>query len=311
MAFSDVASLSEEGEPVLRRKADPLGAGSNRPTVLPTAPLDKALKFFGKDSPRYSVEQGYERPPNPLKGKSLGIFSAESRTRNFLCDVLVYPLTEPSILLLIVLQAVLLAVDSSKSVFKPGNGRPTHWGQSSVDWALLGLFVIFTLEIAARIIVSGLILNSPEYGSAKGKKSFKANVVDKYHAIIKPQRQSSLRAPRVDTSFSTPDLLRSFTSKQGEGIRTVEQAQRLQLARRAFLRHSFNRLDFIAVVSFWISFILGNAGIEYSHHLYVFRMMSCLRILRLLALTHGTAVSLLSLPEYWTLIPLLDHFTKS
>jgi hypothetical protein len=292
MTFSDISSLSEEAEPVIKHKADPLAAGPNYAAALPTAPIEKAMKFFGKDSPRPSSVQEYEKPPNPLRGKSLGIFSAESKIRNFLCDVLVYPLTEPAILLLIVLQTILLAVDSSKSVFTPGNERPSRWGHSPIDWALLGLFVIFTVEVVARIIVSGFIFNAPEYGKGPDKRNLKARVLEKYQAVFKPQRQSSLRVPHANTSFSTPDLLRSFTAKQGEAIRTVEQAQRLQLARRAFLRHSFNRLDFIAVVSFWISFVLGNAGIESSYHLYIFRMMSCLRILRLLALTHGTAVSI-------------------
>jgi hypothetical protein len=269
-----------------------LAAGPNPAPALPTAPIEKAMKFFGKDSPKPSMEQDYENPPNPLKGKSLGIFSAESKIRNFFCDVLVYPLTEPAILLLIVLQTILLAVDSSKSVYLPGQERPLNWGHSPIDWTLLGLFIIFTLEVGARIIVSGFMFNAPEYGKRPGKRGLKAGVLEKYHAVFKPQRQSSLRIPRVNTSFTTPDILRSFTAKQGEAIRTVEQAQRLQLARRAFLRHSFNRLDFIAVVSFWIAFVLGNAGIESSYHLYIFRMMSCLRILRLLALTHGTAVSI-------------------
>ena len=72
---------------------------------------------------------------------------------------------------------------------------------------------------------------------------------------------------------------------------TLEEQQRMQLARRAFLRHGFNRLDFVAVVSFWISFILGVTGLENRHAVYVFRMLSCLRIIRLLALTKGNLVS--------------------
>jgi hypothetical protein len=70
----------------------------------------------------------------------------------------------------------------------------------------------------------------------------------------------------------------------------TRQQQRVRLARRAFLRHSFNRLDFLAVVSFWISFGLSIAQIESDRHVYVFRMLSCMRILRLLGLTSGTSV---------------------
>lgn len=69
------------------------------------------------------------------------------------------------------------------------------------------------------------------------------------------------------------------------------------MARRAFLRHSFNRLDFVAVVSYWISLYLCITGMEAEKHLYVFRMMSCLRILRLLGITSGTSVILRSLKK--------------
>lgn len=68
------------------------------------------------------------------------------------------------------------------------------------------------------------------------------------------------------------------------------QKRRIRLAHRAFLRHSFNRLDFVAVVAYWVSFALALGGAENEHRLYVFRMLSCLRILRLLALTSGTSV---------------------
>lgn len=297
--FSDISSLSEEAEPEIRHKANPLGAGSNKKERLPTAPVEKAIRFFGgsKDQPEPHWDEQTAKPPNPLKGKTLGIFSPQSRVRNWLCDLLVYPLTEPLILLLIVVQTVLLAVDASKDVYKPGNERPKNWGGSRIDYALLVLFVLFTLEIVARVIVSGFIFNAAEYGSGNGKRALKTVVAEKYRAVFAPQRQASLRVPGAATTFSTPEILRSFTAKQGEAIRTVEQAQRLQLARRAFLRHSFNRLDLLAVVAFWIAFALSNTNVETDHHLYIFRMISCLRILRLLALTHGTAIILRSLKK--------------
>ena len=295
--WSDISSLDEEMEPRVFRKKDPMGAGPNYKERLPTAPVEKAIQFLGKGKNKEepSWEQA-EKAPNPLKGKSLGIFPAESLIRKKLCDVLVYPLTEPIILLLIVVQTVLLAVDASESVYEKGRSR--KWGTTPIDYALLALFILFTVEVVARIIVSGLIFNAPEYGNGK-KRSVKAAITEKYRQVFAPQRQSSLRAPqRTETSFSTPDLLRSFTAKQGEAIRTVEQAQRLQLARRAFLRHSFNRLDFLAVLAFWITFVISITGIEDRFHIYVFRMISCLRILRLLALTHGTAVRIHSLIIY-------------
>jgi hypothetical protein len=246
------------------------------------------MRFFGGGSP--NPWEG-EAPTNPLKGKSLGTFSPESRIRNALCDVLVYPVTEPAILLLIVAQAVLLAVSGSTDPYSPENDRRTGFSTKPIDLALFVLFVIFTIEIAARIVVSGFIFNAPEYSSRDGTRSLWRVIIDNYRAVFSPQRRTAYGESGAATSFSAPQILRSFTGKPAEGFQSVEQAQRLQLARRAFLRHSFNRLDFIAVVSFWISFVLGMLGIESTYHLYVFRMMSCLRILRLLAITHGTSVS--------------------
>jgi hypothetical protein len=231
--------------------------------------------------------------PNPLKGKSLGIFGPENWLRKWLCDILVNPWTEPFILLLIILQAVLLAVESGSDVFKEGNERPDRWGSTRIDWAIFGLFVIFTVELIARIIVSGLVVNAPEYTTVDRKRGVRERVAEQYRQIFRPQRQKSVRRPPQEF---VPTFARSFTRLNGQALpETLEEQQRLHLARRAFLRHGFNRLDFVAVVSFWISFILGITGLEKQHHLFLFRMLSCLRILRLLALTKGNAIILRSL----------------
>jgi hypothetical protein len=59
-----------------------------------------------------------------------------------------------------------------------------------------------------------------------------------------------------------------------------------------YLRQSWGRIDFIAVVSFWITFGLATAGVERgSHHIGIFRAMSVLRTARLLTITSGTTVS--------------------
>jgi voltage-dependent calcium channel len=59
-----------------------------------------------------------------------------------------------------------------------------------------------------------------------------------------------------------------------------------------YLRHSWCRIDFIAIVSFWISFGLAMGGIERgAKHVGVFRALSVLRTARLLSITSGTTVS--------------------
>lgn len=90
--------------------------------------------------------------------------------------------------------------------------------------------------------------------------------------------------------------LRSRTLKYHEDVPFVralqtQRAQHLQSpGRKAFLRHSWNRIDFLAVVAFWITFLLASTGLEHRHALYVFRALAALRSARLLVITSGTAV---------------------
>jgi hypothetical protein len=132
-----------------------------------------------------------------------------------------------------------------------------------------------------------------EYSTINRQVGLKEAVLSKGRALFAPQRQPSLKRTASTFGPQQPSILRSFTSGPdgAEQPGHSRQQQRIRLAHRAYLRHSFNRLDFLAVVSFWIAFIIGVFGVESSNHLYVFRMLSCLRILRLLGLTSGTSVS--------------------
>ncbi|KAK3695182.1 Ion transport protein-domain-containing protein [Podospora appendiculata] len=312
-----VVMISGEGDivepqPQRDRSRSPSADGPRRghvsaPMLVDTSYPSQLLQIPTEKRPEaefvYSEEQSAFRArprapqPNPLKGNSLGIFTPENPLRKWLCDVLVNPWIEPLILVLIVLQAILLAVESAPDVFVPGNGRPERWGSTRIDWAIFGLFVVFTLELIARIIVSGFIINAQEYAPVTNKRRVRERLAEQYRAVFQPQRQKSVRQTKHEP-FGPTTFARSFTMMQGQtGPGTMEEQQRLHLARRAFLRHGFNRLDFVAVVSFWISFALGISGLESTHHLYVFRMLSCLRIIRLLALTKGNLIILRSLKK--------------
>jgi hypothetical protein len=242
---------------------------------------------------------------NPFRGKSLGIFPPDSPLRIRLCNLLMKPVTELGILVLIVLQTILLSIESGPNVFEVP--RSSHWGSSWIDYAMLALFVIFTVEIGCKIIVSGFLFNAEEYSTIDREKGLKAAIVSKYRNIFGPQRQASVRHPEAnDHDAFAASFARSLTAlhqKNPAQYTTAEDKKRQQLARRAFLRHSLNRIDFVAVVSFWINFVLAiivitpatttnpAKSIEATYHMYVFRMLSCLRIIRLLYLTNGTKVS--------------------
>ena len=306
-----VVNLSNEPDPIEhsmrqeRQQRDSKEARMQEPPSLP------AMQDYAHDepaSPPLPIEKGrplvtaddaddqWQQLPNPLKGKSLGLFGPQNWLRLKLCDLLVHPITEPAILVLIVIQTILLAVDAAPSI--QYEERRETWQVSKVDFALLVLFSIYTLEIVARVIVSGLIKNAQEYSTVGTGMGVKAGLRERIRSFFGPQRQNSSRK-KTDRSDPGPSILRSFTNVQTHVDQPghSRQQQRIRLARRAFLRHSFNRLDFLAVISFWISLVLSLILIESNEHIYIFRMLSCLRILRLLGLTSGTSVILRSLKK--------------
>ena len=101
--------------------------------------------------------------------------------------------------------------------------------------------------------------------------------------------------PSQDYVDEAPDyplpIFSAATFHKGqEAAQTFRNRHKARLARRAYLRHSFNRMDFIAVVSYWMALVLELTGVLTKHHIYIFRMLSCLRIFRLLSITEGTSV---------------------
>lgn len=91
-------------------------------------------------------------------------------------------------------------------------------------------------------------------------------------------------------------ILRSMHKKAIPFSKAIIE-QRAQTSNYAYLRHSWNRVDFLAVISFWIMFVLSISKQELTaeHHIYIFRALSVLRIARLLTITSGTSTILQSL----------------
>ena len=82
----------------------------------------------------------------------------------------------------------------------------------------------------------------------------------------------------------------------------IEQSHQSTRRNMPYLRQSWNRIDFLSIVCFWISFGLATGGIENgSIHIDIFRAVSVLKVSRLLAVTSGTTVSVLQLCVILTL----------
>lgn len=296
----NVSNEPEILEQSIRRKTSLRDSRMDAPPSLPAMP-DYAHDSFSAGPPDEGTWKKHESEPrygqkrwqariNPLRGKTLGIFGPENRLRKALCQLLIHPTMEPIILFLIVVQTVLLAVESSVYT----GPRERAWSSPAFDYCFLAIFIVYTLELTAKIIVSGFLFNPEEYSTLDRSGGLRKAIIAKSRELFVPQRQSSTNRKSANASKSPQvSILRSFTGLQQQADQAGDspQQQRIHLARRAFLRHSFNRLDFIAVVSYWIFFILSLISHQSLNHLFVFRMLSCLRILRLLLLTNGTAVS--------------------
>ncbi|KAK2732689.1 calcium channel protein [Myotisia sp. PD_48] len=297
-----VVNLSSEPqliEHTLKHKPILKHARMNAPPSLP-AMTEYAHDTSAPESPekrRHRTDQRYwkRNNVNPLRGNSLGMFSPDNPLRKFLCEVLVHPLTEPLILVLIVVQTVLLAIEAS---VRP-EPRTGGWGSQTFDYAFLAIFMIYSLELMIRIIVSGFIINPEEYSTLDRSKGLRNALVSKGRELFMPRRQASTKKGPNAVTPAQVSILRSFTGMQQQADQAgdTKQQQRIRLARRAFFRHSFTRLDFLAVVSYWVSLILSLLDSGSSRYIFLFRMLSSLRILRLLALTSGTTVILRSLKK--------------
>lgn len=245
--------------------------------------------------------------------------------------------TEQAILVLIILNVVVLSFQGSKELNTP---RPnTGYFQAWEDYVLFVLFVIFTLEMAARIIVSGLILDprirtTDLTGPDPTLRHVPTNFLQRAQSVWRRFMQavtqhstaaadSSVALSDVDASTQPKDA--TFMSQawrgaddyqnrgQDSGSHTprrqgtmasifpevpfetaVQRQQSLAVQGRPYLRHSWHRVDLVAVVCFWITFLLAITRLEAQHgrHLYVFRALSVLRAARLLVITSGTMVSL-------------------
>ncbi|CAI7660877.1 unnamed protein product [Penicillium glandicola] len=302
-----VVNLSNEPEVVqqsIEREELDKNARMDGPPVLP-AMVDYAHMSQEAQAAREkrSSSRLWRERNNPFKGRSLGILGPDNPLRLWLCDILVNSFMEPFILIVIVIQTILLTIEDAL----PNYEKSVKWGSSKFDWVFLAIFIIYTLEIGSKILVSGLILNPVEYSTLNRNLGVRKAIAEKGRNLITPHRQGTIKKASMLQPEPQASILRTFTGMNGLDPEVYDDPlhkRRVRLAHRAFLRHSFNRLDFVAVVAFWVSFVLSVSGIEKTHQLYIFRMLSCLRILRLLAMTNGTSVILRSLKRA---APLLVH----
>ncbi|EIW66778.1 hypothetical protein TREMEDRAFT_40774 [Tremella mesenterica DSM 1558] len=264
-------------------------------------------------------------PPEPgLRGRTLGLFGVKSRIRRSMAGVLGWSWTEPVILLLIIANVVVLAIQGSTPLTSPrlDPGYFTSWE----DYVLFALFIVFTLEMFARMVVTGLILDPDtsirEYLFAPTglipsiekhlniSHTSSKTILNRPTPIAKPhwaaRRTSTVDLPSASHKKTTLPATISELPFQ----RAVARQQALAAYGRPYLRHSWHRIDLVAVVAFWLMFILAVIGQEATstYHVYLFRALSVLRAARLLVVTSGTSTILHSLKRAGPLLVTVAYF---
>lgn len=192
------------------------------------------------------------------------------------------------------------------------------------------LMAVSRLEMFARIVVTGLLLD-PETSlreSLVGQDGA-VPILKQYLLITKFNIQSNLRrnatkrrAPwrsqgqddathNKDSKTPTNSALRSLTGLSEAPFQKAMARQKgLSDQGRPYLRHSWHRIDMIAVFAFWITFFLALTGREATadRHVYIFRALSVLRAGRLLVITSGTTTILHSLKRAGPMLITVSYF---
>lgn len=191
--------------------------------------------------------------------------------------------------------------------------------------------VLHRLEMVARILTTGLVLD-PDVPWTSIPVSLKEYIIEQKPAIrarfagdpsehpvdagALATSSASKRTMTPSTSSDSAQLHRIgstrsiwrlavegaiYPDQQAYEKRTLEAPFKLAIEKqrnlskqgRPYLRHSWHRIDFVSILSYWIMFGLAVAGLEVKPtvHIYIFRALSVLRVSRLLAITRGTAVS--------------------
>lgn len=244
-------------------------------------------------------------PVGPLRliGNSLKFFGPDNKFRLFLYEVLHQPWVEPFSYALIIFQTVVLTIGNAKNIYEGIEDVAENnytvifasWTAMWENWCMLAIFLCYTAIAGAKIIAYGLWDDSQRkelLGLGKKDKALPEGGDD--HNLFSRdglRRRHLKNAPLVNTFVN---LMPGKTEGMNFGNSIYASNVRIP-TERAFLRGSWNRLHFIAIIGYWISLLLTIKRLDDRSEAFVFRLISSLPILHLLNLTSGTSSVLRSL----------------
>lgn len=253
----------------------------------------------------------------PLFGKSLRQFGPDSRLRQACYLFLTNPVTNQVFTLILIIQVSILSYQQ----WNYQNGYVFNAAYTWADWLLFFFYFVYTAEMIAKIIAFGLyddsemveLLRLQRYENELQKFYSKLNTKVKNLKYIKKKSYfflsnfSRLRPGEQNNyveNLNSGSNIGTFSSRSennstfdsGAVDTPEEKAYSTHAIHYAFLRTDWNRVDFVSIVCFWISFFLSLDGTDIRKY-QIFRSLMCLRILRLLNFTRSSRVILRSLKD--------------
>ncbi|KAH3664423.1 hypothetical protein WICMUC_005808 [Wickerhamomyces mucosus] len=214
-----------------------------------------------------------------LYGNSLKYFGPNDWLRNYLANLLMEKWVYHVLRSFIVLQTIFLALRqwdpmTIEDRFKFGS----YW----TDYALLLLNIFYTFEIMAKVIAWGFWDDSEMF------KALNRNYVP-IAENLKLRRLYEFFLGRADGVAIDPEMKlkhhSTFQSQTNSEIRIP----------RAYLRTTWNRLDFVSTISFWINFVISIVPATQKDPVSLFRALECLRIMRMINISDGIGLILKSI----------------
>lgn len=315
-------SVNNISRPTLQRTHSDAVLGVSGGSV----PLSAAAKpFFSK------IERAERFDHLYLYGKSCGMFTSKSKLR-IMCHRLVsYPMTSSFLLFLLVLQTALLSYREWNPEALDGYYYSGYNWADYILMAINILYSIEVFAkiiaygfISDKVMFDELGLEYPLTGFLMSAKRaidnipFTSIIKRLYHKWADTRRLKSADLNiKYDDFVLNEDLFNhhrredphkpvftSFAAGQSPQMNGVRKQNTFLYStqirrkvdemnlRRAYLRTSWQVIDFISMVCFWISLPLSYNHYDAKHHIFLFRALSCLRILRLCNLTTGTNIIL-------------------
>ncbi|CEP63141.1 calcium channel protein CCH1 LALA0_S07e03312g [Lachancea lanzarotensis] len=222
-----------------------------------------------------------KKPPLILCGNSLGLFPPNNPLRVRLASIVTNEWTHRvNVLFLVFLVAILSVAFSFES-------DELAYFSSTVGGLIFAINVLYTLDMLARIIVFGFWDDSALF-QTRGedyKTVYQILGIDSFFRDLKSKYGKDLFRRILPFKISYDQLAGKSGHKPVRSAVTFVGSADGKNSEvplyRAYFRSSWNRVDLVSTVCFWISAFLSIKSFDDSHGIRIFKTLAALRILKL------------------------------